>query len=134
VPTGSECRYVDASAIVKLAAEEDESIALRLYLEDDVENITSELSRTEVLRAARRRSPETAASAREQLHGFEYVSVDQSVLELAATLDPPELRALDAIHCATALSVARDLLAVVTYDRRMRAAAQMLGLPVESPA
>jgi predicted nucleic acid-binding protein len=43
---------------------------------------------------------------------------------------PPGLRSLDAIHVASARLVAHDLAALVTYDRRMLAAAEDLGLPV----
>lgn len=36
-------------------------------------------------------------------------------------LGPATLRSLDAIHLASALTLGDDLLAVVTYDRRMLA-------------
>lgn len=55
------------------------------------------------------------------------------MLEAASLLDPISLRTLDAIHLATVLSFADDLEIVVTYDARMRAAAEALGLPVVAP-
>jgi hypothetical protein len=44
------------------------------------------------------------------------------------------LRSLDAIHLGTAASISRQLGALITYDQRMIAEAQTLGLPVLSPA
>ena len=45
-----------------------------------------------------------------------------------------ELRTLDAIHLATALSLDDHLDVFVTYDRRLAEAADRLGLEVVSPA
>ena len=44
------------------------------------------------------------------------------------------LRSLDAIHLATAASIAPELGALITRDRRMLAEGQALGLPVLTPA
>jgi predicted nucleic acid-binding protein len=44
------------------------------------------------------------------------------------------LRTLDAVHLATAGSVAEELTAFVTYDKRLAEAAKAHGLPVEAPA
>jgi hypothetical protein len=51
----------------------------------------------------------------------------------AAAYTDPLLRSLDAIHLATAEEVRADLVALVTYDERLAAAAKELGLPVEAP-
>jgi predicted nucleic acid-binding protein len=59
--------------------------------------------------------------------------VDHDVLERAARLAPAELRTLDAIHIASALSLGADLLAFVSYDDRQRAAARKVGLPLVRP-
>ncbi len=61
------------------------------------------------------------------------LAVDMEIPERAAGLEPPELRTLDAIHPASALSLGSDLLAFVTYDDRQLAAARKAGLPVTSP-
>ena len=55
------------------------------------------------------------------------------MLDTAGVLEPRILRTLDAIHVASALAVGDDLVAVVTYDERMAAATQLLGLPVVAP-
>jgi predicted nucleic acid-binding protein len=62
------------------------------------------------------------------------VPIDESVRALAGKLHPPELRTLDAVHVATALSLGPDLEAVVTYDARLTAAAKANGLTVLSPS
>jgi uncharacterized protein len=61
------------------------------------------------------------------------VDVDRGVLSAAAALEPAGLRTLDAIHLATALKLGTDLAVLVTYDRRLRAAAEMASLEVASP-
>jgi hypothetical protein len=58
------------------------------------------------------------------------VDVDRRILTAAAALEPTFLRSLAAIHLATALAVRADLAAVVTYDRRLRAAAELAHLEV----
>ncbi len=60
------------------------------------------------------------------------VAMDRSVLDLAARVDPPRLRSLDAIHLATALSL-EDLGALVTYDPRLAEAAVNLGVTALAP-
>jgi len=60
--------------------------------------------------------------------------VDQGILDDAATLAPTSLvRSLDAIHLASARLLGAALTAVVTYDLRMAAVAESLGLPVDVP-
>ena len=61
------------------------------------------------------------------------LTIGDRVLKTAARLDPPGLRSLDAIHLATALRLASDLTAFVSYDVRQLEAAATLGLPVTSP-
>lgn len=51
----------------------------------------------------------------------------------AALLDPVTLRSLDALHLATALEIRDELDGLVTYDDRMAAAAEALGLAVLAP-
>jgi predicted nucleic acid-binding protein len=56
---------------------------------------------------------------------------DEAIIELAASRADPGLRALDATHVASALSLGDDLGAMVTFDRRQRAAAAAAGLAVQ---
>jgi uncharacterized protein len=59
--------------------------------------------------------------------------MDRSIVEKAASLVPEELRSLDAIHLASALSVREDLTALVAYDSRLCSAARDAGIEVISP-
>lgn len=125
--------YLDASALVKLVRLEAESDVLRDYLnESDVSRVSSAIARVELLRSVTRFRPEDEPEARLVLRRVGEIAVDRSVLERAATL-PVDVRGLDAIHLASALRVRRNLTALVTYDRRMAAAADALGLPVAAP-
>jgi predicted nucleic acid-binding protein len=60
--------------------------------------------------------------------------VSAALLDRAGALEPPTLRTLDAIHVASALALGDELEAIVTYDVRMAAAAEGLGLPLAAPA
>lgn len=126
--------YLDSSAIVKLAVSEPESMALREYLTGHVDRASSALARVEVFRALRRTrdSRTTLRRAARVLERIALVAVDAPILHDAAALEPSELRSLDAVHLATALSL-DGLDAVVTYDRRLGAAASAVGLEVVFP-
>jgi predicted nucleic acid-binding protein len=131
----AELVYLDSSALVKLVVREAESEALRAWLAAHPAVITSGLAVTEVRRAVSRLSPRRGLSdrARLVLDGVALLTVDQDILERAARLAPAELRTLDAIHIASALSLGADLLAFVTYDDRQMAAARKAGLPLVQP-
>ena len=127
--------YLDSSALVKLVVREAGTEALRAWLTGHPEVVSSALAVTEVRRAIGRLSRRRSLSdrARLVLDGVALLAVDASVLESAAGLEPAELRTLDAIHVASALSLERDLGAFVTYDDRAAQAARKAGLPVETP-
>lgn len=67
------------------------------------------------------------------LAGLTLVPVDSLTLETAAGFGEYGLRALDAIHLATAMSPGEDLDAFIAYDERLLAAAEAAGLIVEEP-
>jgi uncharacterized protein len=125
--------YVDSSAFVKTLFVESESPALNRYFAEypGDNHVTAAISRTELVRAASRRGP-LVDTARHALARLNFIAITTGILDTAATLPPPELRTLDAIHLAAAL-VVPDLRAVVTYDRRLSDAATHAGLPVVSP-
>jgi uncharacterized protein len=74
-----------------------------------------------------------ARRGHEVLARLELIRVTDRVLLAAGTLLPAELRSLDAVHLATAQQLGSDLARVVTYDERMRAAAQAVGCPIAPP-
>lgn len=126
--------YLDSSAAVKLIVREPESEALERWLRPYDVLASSTLLRTELLRAVRRGAPRRIAQVRAALTAFTLRAVDDEILDAAGDIPPTSIRSLDAIHLATALRLADELDAIVTYDRRMMEAAGLLGLPVASPA
>jgi len=126
--------YFDSSALVKTIVEESESTALNRFLTDhpDDRHVTAAVSRTELVRAAVRRGV-LLDNAKHALARLNFIATSNSILDSAATLSPPDLRTLDAIHLAAALLVP-DLRAFITYDRRLADAAVQAGLSVVSPA
>lgn len=127
--------YLDASAIVKLVVRESETEALRNYC-DGLQLITSEISLTEVPRAAHLRTGaiEVIEQAENVLRRFDVVALDEELHRAAARAVPSELRTLDAIHLVSALRLRYRLRAVVVYDKRLTQAARDAGLTVEAPA
>ena len=59
--------------------------------------------------------------------------IPAAILTAAAELDPAELRSLDALHLASALSLGEDLARFYCYDARLAAAAEALGIEVSQP-
>jgi predicted nucleic acid-binding protein len=125
--------YLDSSALVKLAVAEPESGALRRSLRRQRPHVTSALARTEVARAMMPFGPDAVARGEAVLRRVEIVRINDRILRLAGSLEPAELRSLDAIHLATAQLIGADLKWVVTYDERMARAALALGLSVRAP-
>lgn len=127
--------YLDASAIVKLVVREQETEALRVFI-DGADLVSSEITEIEVPRAAYLRSarPATLARAREVLAELDLVAIDEEVRSAAARARPAELRTLDAIHLASCLSIRAHLETVICYDRRLSAALRAARLRVEAPA
>ncbi|HEV7496223.1 type II toxin-antitoxin system VapC family toxin [Baekduia sp.] len=132
--------YLDASALVKLVREEDESAALHLFL-DGADLVSSELVLTEVPRAVHRAAFDDPAlstdlllaRAGDMLAALALVPVDRAVLMAAGAFAEPVLRALDAIHIASALDVG-PIDGMVTYDDRQAAAARLAGLRTVAPS
>jgi predicted nucleic acid-binding protein len=127
--------YLDSSAFAKLFVQEPESGALRSYLAQRVDKwVSASLLRTEALRVAQRLSPRHVAAARGLLRDVAYVELERGLMDRAGILHPLEMRSLDAVHLCAALTLGADLDAVVTYDDRLRHAAQQQGLAVVSPS
>jgi predicted nucleic acid-binding protein len=125
--------YLDSSAIVKLVVAEPESPALRRYLRRRRPLVSSALAKAEVARALLPLGGPAVRRGQEVLARLELVRVSDRILTAAGALEPVELRALDAIHVATALELGSDLARIVTYDEPMRAAVTATGCPVAAP-
>jgi predicted nucleic acid-binding protein len=126
--------YLDTSAAAKLVVAEPESEAMASWAATHgTRVIASDLLRTELLRATRRAAPDRMQRARAVLDAVILLSLTSSTFERAATLDPDELRSLDALHLAAALELGDELDGMVTYDDRMAAAAGLHGVAVIAP-
>lgn len=128
--------YLDSSALMKLVRAEAESAALGEWLapQPEVAVVTSELGRVEVLRAARRAGGEVLSEARAVVGDLDLVPLDRGVQDLACDIGEPPLRALDALHLASAVLLRDELTAFVAYDHRLTGAAQSAGLPTATPS
>jgi predicted nucleic acid-binding protein len=133
VPTRSDVAYLDASALMKSVLEEDESESLRQALGAYSRHASSRVVVVEVLRGVSRRDPSKEPLARRVLGSLVLIGLSGRILVTAATLNPPALRSLDALHVASALRLGRSLAAFVSYDERQLEAASALGLPTDSP-
>ena len=126
--------YLDASAIVKLVVQEAETGALERDAATRDGLITSRLSAAEVMRAARRiPRRRLAQQVSDVLDSFVLVAITTPVLDASGTMSPGELRTLDAIHLATALSLEIPDLDFITYDDRLARAATAHELHVAQP-
>lgn len=125
--------YLDSSAFLKLVVVEPESGVLRRWFRGRPWT-SAALLRAEVLRALRPHGSRATQMARRMMDRGELIRLSPALLDLSASLGPPELRTLDAIHVAAARMLGDELGVVVTYDRRLAFAARSLGMRVASPA
>ena len=128
--------YLDSSALVKLALAEPESPALASFLGERQGQalVSSTVFRAEVLRAIWRSEPGALPRAQRIIRRVSVVSLTHDLLDNAATQAPASLGTNAAIHLVSALTIKRDLTAFVCYDRQLLDAAEVVGLPVASPA
>jgi uncharacterized protein len=118
---------------VKLPLREAECEALLAELAEWDGYVSSALLGVEAIRACGRYGRNYASQARALLEGVALLPLDDAVLDEAASIDPAELRSLDALHLATALSIRDEIGTFVTYDDRLASNAMAHGLPVSQP-
>ena len=127
--------YIDTSAFVKLISLEPETDALLQWLSEHRPTLfSSELLRTEAIRAVRRFDPAALLTAKELLLTVNLLAMPSSTFARAAELDPRILRSLDALHLASALDLGDDLDALITYDDRLAEACALHGVAVVAPS
>jgi uncharacterized protein len=133
--------YVDTSALVKLLLrDENDAEVVRIAIGATDEAFTSRIAHPEAraalaaARRARRLTPDEHATARRDVDraiaSFGIVELHPD-LALAAgdVAERFALRALDAVHLASALALGRDTI-VVTWDRTLASAAAAAGLGI----
>ena len=127
-----ELLYLDSSALVKLVVDEPESLALAHELAHWTQPVSSIIAEVEVHRAALR-SGQSGDRADALLQRVWLLDLDDPRRERALRIGSRFLRALDAIHLASALSLGDDLGAFCCYNRRLATDAEAAGLTVLSP-
>lgn len=126
--------YIDTSAVVELVLEEEETTALRRWMEKySAQVISSDLLRTELLRSIRRKAPRRMRLARDLLGSVVLVRLPTAAYERAGLLDPAGLRSLDALHLVTALELGDEVRGMIIYDHRLADAARSHGIEVFAP-
>ena len=119
---------------MKLVVREAESRALVAAIPEGADVVTSVVSIAEITRALRVAGLGTETEVDDLAHvldGVTLVDTDVAIARVAAGIASETLRPLDAIHLATAIAVAPDVMLV--YDRRLAAAAAAAGLAVDAP-
>ena len=127
--------YVDSCAVVKLLREEQHSAALAAHIgTSPAEMISSELTKVEVCRTMIRLRirDRTREDTDDMLSKVARLPIN-AVLDIAADLDGPTLRSLDALHVATARMLGPAVTQFITYDKRLAKAATDAGLPLTMP-
>lgn len=127
--------YLDTSAALKLLVEEEHSKAFGDFYDRAAGAawVSSDLLRVEVTRAVTRAFPAILPEARQLLLAFDFVAIDEDIVDAAMNEPDRMLRSLDAIHLATARVLGPDLTALVTYDDRLAGAGEDAGLEIVSP-
>jgi predicted nucleic acid-binding protein len=126
--------YVDTSALIKLFKAERETEAFRTALADWPVQVASELIRVEAICTARRLGDQDVLRhASDTLERINLIPISAEIVELATAAHKPPLRAMDAIHLATALTMREDLGVLFVYDNDLHAAAQSHHLNALAP-
>lgn len=117
--------YIDASALVKLFKAERETDAFRAALGDWPVQVASELIGVEAICTARRLGGEDVLRrANEAIERINLIPLTPKIIDLTTGAHTPPLRAMDAIHLATALTIREDLGAFFVYDSDLSTAAR----------
>ncbi|MBU3061708.1 type II toxin-antitoxin system VapC family toxin [Nocardia sp. NEAU-G5] len=128
--------YLDTAALVKLVRHEQETDDLFDWIEErrGTMLVSSTLAEVELPRALRRTEPGLLAAVPGVLGRIALYEIDSLVRATAAAYPEVMLRSSDAIHLATAHAALGNVLtAFITYDKRLLAAAETLGLPTAHP-
>ena len=92
------------------------------------------MARAEVARALLPLGEAAVRRGHDVLAGLDLIRVTDRILSAAGSVQPDELRTLDAIHLATVRQIESDLSRIVTYDERMAAGARLAGWTTVAPA
>lgn len=129
--------YLDTSAMLKRVLVEPQSMAVVAQVADYQDRgdlmVASSLAWVEACRALRRTgTADVDAVVADATSGIAEFPLSPTVLVQARSLGPESLRTLDALHLSAAVTLAVD--AIMTFDDRLAAAAEAVGLRVVAPA
>lgn len=122
--------YLDASALTKLVLDEPETAALQEAVRGRL-LVSSRVSVVEVTKAVARTRPEADPTL--ILDVLLLVELEADLARSAGTTGGHALRALDAIHIASAQLLGPEVEMFITYDSRQAEAARGVGLQVAAP-
>jgi predicted nucleic acid-binding protein len=122
--------YLDSSALTKLVVTEPETASLSAAVRGK-RLASSRVAVIEVTKAVARVDPEANVAA--LLDRLLFVELDAELAKTAAATGDPALRALDALHVASALRLGDELEWFVTYDPGQGTVARAAGLDVRAP-
>lgn len=141
--------FLDTCALVKMVVWEEDSEALNVFLSvrQAQERVVSAIARTELPRVLRRdrcddqgRPKQSDAHfdrvllrAQDLLGKVNEIPTDNELLDQAGALEMFNIKALDRIQLASALTLGPALTFFVTYDRKLRRHAEAKGLRVIGP-
>lgn len=124
--------YLDSSALVTFIARRQHADALDGFLAaQETGTCTNTIGMVETVRTCDQLGSYPNLMAR-LIREHREIRVSDRIRDVAARV-PGVLRSLDALHIASAEEVGTDLIALVTYDKRMAEAARAAGLPVAMP-
>lgn len=125
--------YLDASAMVTHVTKRPNYAELRDFLNEHpgTPMATNTVGMVETVRNCDRMGSFPHLMA-QLLRDYVELRITDEIRDSAANL-PGGLATLDAIHVASAETLGDELVALITYDRRMSAIAKARGLPVVSP-
>jgi uncharacterized protein len=124
--------YLDTSAFLKLIVAEPETAAMRAWMAGGQPCWSSQLLRTEALRAANRLAIDQQVVT-QALEVLSLITPASSTFLSAGRLRPLGLRSLDALHLAAAIELGQDLDGLVTYDTRLEDGAKVASIRVLRP-
>lgn len=125
--------YVDASALAKLLKSESETSAIAAALTEWDEAIVSSILLEPELRRVAVRYALPQSDVDVLLDAVTLIEMDPDIRQRTGALAPTRLRALDAVHLATALELGAGLGVMFVYDERLTEAALLAGVPVSAP-
>lgn len=124
--------YLDASALVTFVTRRKHAEELDDFLASSPQTTcTNTIGFVEAVRSCDQSGSYPNLMA-QLLREHQEIKVTPDIRDTAAAM-PGALRALDALHVASAQQLGPELISLVTYDKRMAEAARENGLPVVMP-